>query len=410
MTVPAPPAQAAPAAACCAGAEAPQRVPHAEKAWEWFRSIGAPKYHVAPMVDQSELPFRMLCRDHGATCAYTPMLHARIFSQDKKYREEMLTTCPEDRPLFVQFCSNEPSHLLKAAKIVEAEEVCDAIDINFGCPQRIAKRGGYGAFLMDDLGKVEAMVRTLAQNLTKIPVTAKIRIFPDIAQTVAYARMVEAAGAYLVAVHGRLREQKDLGATRADWDHIRAVKQALSVPVLANGNIRHMGDVAACLAYTGCDGVLSAEGLLADPGLFAPHRVPLAVGDYEPTPLERLSLAEQYMAWVARHPVPMRMVRGHVHKMINDWLAEHTDLRERANRAPPSVEMFTGVVAEVRERQVASGRDYPEPLLTEAELAAMDKEEAKRSAIEEQERETERLAALEAEELIIDWSDMGCGC
>lgn len=105
------------------------------------------------------------------------------------------------------------------------------------------------------------------QNL-RIPVTAKIRIFPDLVKTVAYARMVEAAGASLVAVHGRLREQKDNTATRADWDAIRAVKAALAVPVLANGNIRHLGDAIACLQYTGADGVLSAEALLADPALF----------------------------------------------------------------------------------------------------------------------------------------------
>ena len=88
------------------------------------------------------------------------------------------------------------------------------------------------------------------QNLS-IPVTAKIRVFPDIAQTVAYARMVEAAGACLLAVHGRTREQKDLSATRADWDPIRAVKEALHIPVLANGNIRHMGDALECMRWVG---------------------------------------------------------------------------------------------------------------------------------------------------------------
>ncbi|KAG2452588.1 hypothetical protein HYH02_002825 [Chlamydomonas schloesseri] len=425
MTVAAPPAGSSAALAAPEPSESQscvERAPQADKAWEWFRSMGAPKFHVAPMVDQSELPFRMLCRNHGATCAYTPMLHARIFTQDKKYREEMLTTCAEDRPLFVQFCSNEPQYLLKAARMVEAMGMCDAIDINFGCPQRIAKRGGYGAFLMDDLPKVEAMVRTLAQGL-KIPVTAKIRIFPDLAKTVEYARMVERAGAWLVAVHGRLREQKDLSATRADWDAIRAVKAALSVPVLANGNIRHLGDVAACLAYTGCDGVLSAEGLLADPALFAPRREPVAAGDYAAPPAERLALAVEYLALCATYPVPLRMVRGHVHKLLWDWLAEHTDLRERINRGVPSLAMFTETVEEVRRRAEEAGRDYPIPALSAAELAALDKEEAKQAAIEEQEREADALGRLEhrragggcgecggeeeEEELVIDWSAMG---
>ncbi|GLI64499.1 hypothetical protein VaNZ11_007695, partial [Volvox africanus] len=111
---------------------------------------------------------------------------------------------------------------------------------------------------MDDLPRVEALVRVLAQNL-HIPVTPRIRIFPDLAKTVAYARMVEAAGAFLVAVHGWLHGQKDNTATRADWNVIRAFKAALSVPVLANGSIRHLADVEACLLYTGTDGVLSVE-------------------------------------------------------------------------------------------------------------------------------------------------------
>ncbi|GLI58658.1 hypothetical protein VaNZ11_000400 [Volvox africanus] len=423
MTVPVPPPAAAPTTASHqpttvnVDPTTSQRPQHVDKAWEWFRSIGSPKFHVAPMVDQSELPFRLLCRRHGATCAYTPMLHARIFSQDRKYREEMLTTAPEDRPLLVQFCANDPQHLLAAARMVEASGVVDAVDINFGCPQRIAKRGAYGAFLMDDLPRVEALVRVLAQNL-HIPVTAKIRIFPDLAKTVAYARMVEAAGASLVAVHGRLREQKDNTATRADWDAIRAVKAALSVPVLANGNIRHLADVEACLSYTGADGVLSAEALLADPALFdVPLRAFVAVGDYTAPPLERLALAAEYMALVAAYPVPLRMVRGHLHKMVGDWLAEHTDLRHNINRLPPTVQLFCQMVDELRARVAASGRNYPIPQLSAAELATADREEAKRAAIEEQEREADALDRLERsgcrmagdcaeeDELVIDWSD-----
>jgi tRNA-dihydrouridine synthase 1 len=108
---------------------------------------------------QSELPFRMLCRKYGATAAYTPMLHARLFSEGSKYREEHFTTCPEDRPLFVQFCANDPDVLVSAAEYVE--EAADYIDLNFGCPQRIARKGHYGAFLMDDLPCVESLVRAL---------------------------------------------------------------------------------------------------------------------------------------------------------------------------------------------------------------------------------------------------------
>lgn len=102
----------------------------------------------------------MLCRKYGATAAYSPMLHARLFAETAGYRAEHLSTCAEDRPLFVQFCANDPATLLEAAKLVD-DGRCDYVDLNFGCPQRIARKGNYGAFLMDDLPRVQALVSQL---------------------------------------------------------------------------------------------------------------------------------------------------------------------------------------------------------------------------------------------------------
>lgn len=120
---------------------------HFKKTWEFFDSIGRPKYICAPMVDQSELAFRMLCRQHGTQLCYTPMLHSRLTVEDKNYLSANFSTCKEDRPLIIQFCGNEPDTLLQACKKVE--DKCDAVDINFGCPQGIAKRGNYGSFLLE---------------------------------------------------------------------------------------------------------------------------------------------------------------------------------------------------------------------------------------------------------------------
>ncbi|CAI5986340.1 unnamed protein product [Closterium sp. NIES-65] len=244
--------------------------PHVEAAWAHFRRLGSPRLLVAPMVDQSELPFRRLCAKYGAQGAYTPMFHSRLFVEDHKYRREF-TTCSEDRPLFVQFCANNPDTLVKAASLVAAD--CDYVDINFGCPQRIARRGRYGAFLMDDLPLVESLVSALSAARLPAPVSCKIRIFPDLARTIAYARMLEAAGCYLLAVHGRTREQKDGKKVRADWEMIRRVKESVSIPVIANGNIRDLADVVECLEATGCDGVLSAESLLENPALFGGEKL-----------------------------------------------------------------------------------------------------------------------------------------
>eukprot|EP00897_Mesotaenium_endlicherianum_P005082 jgi/Mesen1/4601/ME000232S03855 len=243
---------------------------HIDAAWAYFRKLGSPRYHVAPMVDQSELPFRLLCRKYGAEAAYTPMLHSRLFAENVKYRTEF-TTCPEDRPLFVQFCANNPETLLAAAQLVAP--VCDYVDINLGCPQRIARRGNYGAFLMDNLPLVRSLVASLAANLA-VPVSCKIRMFPSLDDTLAYARMLEGAGCSLLGVHGRTRDQKNGRAIRADWQVIRAVKQAVRIPVIANGNVRWREDADECMRVTGADGVMSAESLLGNPALFAGHRMP----------------------------------------------------------------------------------------------------------------------------------------
>ncbi|KAL5714014.1 tRNA-dihydrouridine(16/17) synthase [NAD(P)(+)] [Ranunculus cassubicifolius] len=306
---------------------------HIERAWAHWKKLGEPKLIVAPMVDNSELPFRMLCRKYGAQAAYTPMLHGRIFSENAKYRTQEFTTCQEDRPLFVQFCANDPDILLEAARYVESH--CDYVDINLGCPQRIARRGNYGAFLMDNLPVVKSLVENLAQNLD-VPVSCKIRIFPSLQDTITYAKMLETAGCSLLAVHGRTRDEKDGKKFRADWSAIKQVKSALKIPVLANGNIRHMDDVSSCLEETGVDGVLSAESLLENPALFAGFKTPEWVENEEEgidgSLLDQADLVVEYLKLCEKYPVPWRMIRSHIHQMLGNWFKIHPEVREDFNK------------------------------------------------------------------------------
>ncbi|KAI0969227.1 hypothetical protein F4678DRAFT_439773 [Xylaria arbuscula] len=260
----------------------------------FYESLGSPRFVVAPMVDQSEFAWRMLTRsfltpqENAKLLAYTPMFHARLFEETPKYRDSHFQATkqpvgtPEadptspfldgnpslDRPLFVQFCANDPEHLLHAAKLVAP--YCDAVDLNLGCPQGIARKGHYGAFLQEDQDLVYKLINNLHQNLS-IPVTAKIRILDTKEDTLAYAKNVLSAGASILTVHGRRREQKGHLTGVADWGYIRYLRENLpkETVIFANGNILQHGDVEKCLEATGADAVMSAEGNLSDPSVFA---------------------------------------------------------------------------------------------------------------------------------------------
>lgn len=269
----------------------------------FYEFIGSPKHIVAPMVDQSEFAWRLLTRSflppdlRTSILAYSPMLHAKLFAEGPKYRashfeplkpplslaqggdvEQAKTFTEEDayldgnpkmdRPLFVQFCANDPTHFLEAAKIVQP--YCDAVDLNLGCPQGIARRGNYGSFLQEDWGTISKLIRTLHEKLD-IPVTAKMRVLDSKEKTLEYAKMILDAGASIITVHGRQRDQKGHKTGLADWSVIRFLREQLppDTVIFANGNILQHGDIQDCLDATQADGVMSAEGNLYDPSIFA---------------------------------------------------------------------------------------------------------------------------------------------
>ncbi|TDZ32108.1 tRNA-dihydrouridine(16/17) synthase [Colletotrichum spinosum] len=257
----------------------------------FYESIGSPKYILAPMVDQSEFAWRMLSRsfipasEQHNLLAYTPMLHARLYNETDGYRKghfqatrasptEPSKSTPWldgnpaiDRPLFVQFCANDPDALLGAA--LKVAPYCDAVDLNLGCPQGIAKKGKYGAFLQEDQELIFKLINILHKNLP-IPVTAKIRILDTREATLAYAKNVLAAGASILTVHGRRREQKGHLTGLADWDVIKWLREQLppDTVMFANGNVLQHADLQRVLDATGVDGVMSAEGNLSDPAIF----------------------------------------------------------------------------------------------------------------------------------------------
>ena len=234
-------------------------------------------------------------QDSQDLLAYTPMFHARMFTDTPKYREShfqpIRTSIPSppdpyhtsqytqadqyldgntqlDRPLFVQFCANDPDELLAAARHVQPW--CDAVDLNLGCPQGIARRGHYGSFLQEDWALIYKLINNLHKNLD-IPITAKMRILDTKEKTLDYAKMILSAGASILTVHGRQRHQKGHNTGLADWSVLRYLRENLppDTVLFANGNILRNENIHKCLEITGADGVMSAEGNLYDPTIFA---------------------------------------------------------------------------------------------------------------------------------------------
>jgi tRNA-dihydrouridine synthase 1 len=238
-----------------------------------------PRFCVAPMVGQSDLAFRLLCRRHGATCAWTEMLYSRRVVEDDGYLSAVLQSCAEDRPLIVQICGNHPETMAAAA--AKIEEYCnthlhgiDAIDVNLGCPQKRAQEEHYGSYLLDrrDWDLVASIVEMI-NKAVKLPVTAKLRLLQTETQTVDFARRLQWAGASLLTVHGRQRGSPRHGRKGpANLAQIAAVKRALQIPVISNGNVTWPRDVLDSRSITCADGVMSAEGILANPILFEEAR------------------------------------------------------------------------------------------------------------------------------------------
>lgn len=292
-----------------------------------FEQIGRPKTIVAPMVDQSELAWRILSRRYGAELCYTPMFHARLFATEEKYRNKMWSEWDgdreKDRPLVVQFCANDPEYLLQAAKFVE--DKCDAVDLNLGCPQGIARKGNYGAFLMDDWDLVYKLIRKLHDNL-KCPVTAKIRVYDDWEKSLEYAKMVLSAGAQFITIHGRTRDMKGQATGLANWKILRYLRDNLPSDQVffANGNILYPLDINRCIDEVSCDAVMSAEGNLYNPGVF------WTKDDDKDKQFARVDkMLREYFDIVRTCPGEASRVamKAHFFKLLHAFLNVHKELR-----------------------------------------------------------------------------------
>lgn len=219
---------------------------------------------------------------------------------------------PEDRPLIVQFAGTDPETVVTAARFVEDE--CDGVDLNMGCPQTCAKKGGYGAFLPDQPELVYSIVNAMHQNL-KVPVTCKIRLNPDpdrtssIEKTIDFALKLQANGCQVLTVHGRTRNMKGPTAPHADWLAIREIKRHLNIPVIANGSIDTFADIDTCLSESTADAVMAAYTLLLNPYLFDNI-------DLRGKPLGQLDAAREYINICQEHPTQRKFQDFHIFPLL----------------------------------------------------------------------------------------------
>ncbi|MFN5154259.1 MAG: tRNA dihydrouridine synthase DusB [Gemmatimonadota bacterium] len=235
---------------------------------------------LAPMAGVSESPFRRLCRVWGADVVVTEFLSAEGIRRENEATISKLRFSPEEHPIGVQIFGADPVAMREAASAVTDVFQPDYIDINFGCPvKKVVRRNG-GSGCLKDLDLVQEIIRAVVQG-THLPVTCKIRSgwSEEMRDPVAIGLRCQDAGVKAIALHPRTRTQMYTG--HAHWDEIAALKAALEIPVIGNGDIKTAADALRMREQTGCDGVMIARGSFGQPWIFRQAR---ALLDGQPMP------------------------------------------------------------------------------------------------------------------------------
>lgn len=270
---------------------------------------------LAPMAGVTDLPFRMLCKEQGASLVYTEMISAKGIYYNNKNTGKLWETDASERPVSLQLFGSDPDLMADMAAKIEDKDF-DIYDINMGCPVPKVVNNGEGSALMNNPKLAGEIIKKMTKAVKK-PVTVKFRkgFGKDDNTAVEFAKVAEAAGAAAIAVHGRTREQYYQG--KADWDVIRDVKNAVSIPVIGNGDLFTPEDVKNMYEHTGVDGFMFGRGVRGNPWLFKRTRVYLETGEISvpPTP-------EEIMDMMIRHG-----------KMNISFKGEFTGMREMRKHA-----------------------------------------------------------------------------
>lgn len=248
---------------------------------------------LAPLAGYTDLPFRLLCREYGAGCCFSEMIscHGLAYHQEKTHA--MLASIPQERPVAIQLFGSEPEVMGRAAAMVSRHPI-DIIDINMGCPVKKVVKKVAGSALMKYPLLAERIIRQVVANSDK-PVTVKFRSgwTHDRINAPEFARMAEDAGASAVTVHARTWSD-GFGGT-VDWSVIAAVKQAVAIPVIGNGDLASVEQGRKMMVDTGCDGVMIGRAALGAPWIFASEPPVVTMALRTTALIRHLALIEQFL-------------------------------------------------------------------------------------------------------------------
>lgn len=265
---------------------------------------------LAPMAGVTDLPFRLLCGEQQAGLLCMEMVSAKAIFFGNKNTEKLMEIHPKEHPVSLQLFGNDPDIISEMAKKIE-EKPFDILDLNMGCPVPKVVNNQEGSALLRDPALIGRIVEKTARAIHK-PVTVKIRkgFEGEDIDIVKIAQIVEESGGAAIAVHGRTREQYYSG--RADWDAIRRIKEAVSIPVIGNGDVDSPEKALEMLEQTGCDAVMIGRAARGDPWIFSRTRAYIMEGRHVPHPDK-----EEIRRMILRHG-----------RLLVECKGEYTGMRE----------------------------------------------------------------------------------